>query len=247
LRAPDDPKILNTIKVVDALLKVRLPQGPCWYRYNDDGYGEHADGAPFDGTGIGRPWPLLAGERAHYEVAAGNLQIAQELLRTVELSTSGTRLLPEQVWDDADIAERELFLGKPSGSACPLVWAHSEYIKLVRSLKDGKIFDQPPQTVQRYRVEKRRAVYWSWRFNNKCRKLPQGKQLRVALLAPAMVHWSDNGWQTTHDTETSSTSLGVHFADLPTDHLQPGREVVFTFFWLDGQRWEGADFSVRIE
>ena len=71
LRAPDDPRILNTLKVIDALLKVNLPQGPCWYRYNGDGYGEHQDGSPFDGTGIGRPWPLLAGERAHYELAAG--------------------------------------------------------------------------------------------------------------------------------------------------------------------------------
>ena len=138
LRAPDDPRILNTIKVIDALLKIKLPQGPCWYRYNDDGYGEHADGGPFDGTGIGRPWPLLAGERAHYELAAGNISGAQELLRVMELSTNGSRLLPEQVWDTADIPDRELFLGKPSGSACPLVWAHSEYIKLVRSLKDGK-------------------------------------------------------------------------------------------------------------
>ena len=71
LRAPDDPRILNTIRVIDALLRVKLPQGPCWYRYNGDGYGEHKDGSPFDGTGIGRPWPLLAGERAHYELAAG--------------------------------------------------------------------------------------------------------------------------------------------------------------------------------
>src|SRR5207253_3208139 len=71
LRAPDDPRIVNTIKVIDALLRVKLPQDYCWYRYNDDGYGEHEDGSPFDGTGIGRPWPLLAGERAHYELAAG--------------------------------------------------------------------------------------------------------------------------------------------------------------------------------
>ena len=71
LRAADDPKILNTINVIDAILRVKLPQGPCWFRYNEDGYGEHADGSPFDGTGIGRPWPLLAGERAHYELAGG--------------------------------------------------------------------------------------------------------------------------------------------------------------------------------
>ena len=60
--------------MIDALLKVNLPQGPCWYRYNGDGYGEHEDGSPFDGTGIGRAWPLLAGERAHYELAAGRPQ-----------------------------------------------------------------------------------------------------------------------------------------------------------------------------
>ncbi len=31
--------------------------------FDDDGYGEHADGRPFSKTGIGRGWPLLAGER----------------------------------------------------------------------------------------------------------------------------------------------------------------------------------------
>ena len=71
LRAPDDPRMLSTIAVIDRLLKVELPQGPGWHRYNLDGYGEKADGSPFDGVGIGRAWPLLAGERAHYALAAG--------------------------------------------------------------------------------------------------------------------------------------------------------------------------------
>ena len=130
--------MLNTIKVIDALLRVRLPQGPAWYRYNGDGYGEHEDGSPFDGTGIGRPWPLLAGERAHYELAAGRSASAEALLGVMENSTGTSRLIPEQVWDTDDIPERELFAGKASGSACPLVWAHSEYIKLRRSLADGR-------------------------------------------------------------------------------------------------------------
>jgi glucoamylase len=247
LRAPDDPKILNTIKVVDALLKVKLPQGPCWYRYNDDGYGEHTDGGPFDGNGVGRPWPLLSGERAHYELDAGNKSAAEELLQTMSLSSNGSRLLPEQVWDAADIPDRELFFGKASGSACPLVWAHSEYIKLVRSLKDGKIFDQPPQTVQRYRVEKRKAAHWEWRFNNKCRIVPAGKILRIAVQAPAMVHWSSDGWQTSHDLDARDTGLGVYVADLPTNDLDAGHTLVFTFFWPEARRWEGADFSVNIQ
>ena len=71
LRAADDPRIVNTVKVIDALLKLETPNGPSWHRYNEDGYGEHADGMAFDGTGIGRVWPLLTGERAHYALAAG--------------------------------------------------------------------------------------------------------------------------------------------------------------------------------
>src|SRR5690348_2227619 len=77
LRAADDPRILNTVKAIDRLLKVTTPFGDCWHRYNNDGYGEHADGSPFDGTGIGRAWPLLTGERAHYEIAAGNFKRAE--------------------------------------------------------------------------------------------------------------------------------------------------------------------------
>jgi glucoamylase len=247
LRAPDDPKILNTIKVVDALLRVKLPQGPCWYRYNDDGYGEHADGGPFDGNGVGRPWPLLSGERAHYELDAGNKNVAEDLLRTMSLSSNRTRLLPEQVWDTADIPDRELFFGKASGSACPLVWAHSEYIKLVRSLKDGKIFDQPPQTVKRYRIEKRKAAYWEWRFNNKCRIVPAGKTLRIATLVPAVIHWSHDGWQTANDITARDTGLGIFLADLPTSEMDAGHTIVFTFYWPEAKRWEGADFSVMIQ
>jgi glucoamylase len=247
LRSADDPKILNTIKVVDALLRVKLPQGPCWYRYNDDGYGEHADGGPFDGNGVGRPWPLLSGERAHYELDAGNKTAAEDLLRTMSFSSNASRLLPEQVWDAADIPDRELFFGKASGSACPLVWAHSEYIKLVRSLKDGKIFDQPPQTVKRYRVENRKAVYWEWRFNNKCRILPAGKTLRIATQAPALVHWSRDGWQTSEDSPARDTGLGIYVADLPTKGMDAGHTVVFTFYWPEAKRWEGTDFSVIIQ
>lgn len=247
LRAPDDPRILNTVKVIDALLSAKLPQGPCWYRYNGDGYGEHEDGSPFDGTGIGRPWPLLAGERAHYELAAGRPATAEALLRVMEWSTEGSRLIPEQVWDSKDIPDRELFLGKPTGSASPLVWAHAEYIKLRRSLRDGQIFDQPPQTVQRYQVEKRSAAFFAWRYNNKPRSMPCGRVLRLALLSPAMVHWSFDDWKTSRDSYTRDTGLGVHIVDLPTERLRVGENIVFTYYWPQSNQWEGSDFAIRIE
>lgn len=247
LRAPDDPRILNTIKVIDALLRVKLPQGPAWYRYNRDGYGEHEDGSPFDGTGIGRPWPLLAGERAHYELAAGRAPSAEALLGVMENSTGASRLIPEQVWDKKDIPERELFAGKGSGSACPLVWAHSEYIKLRRSLADGRIFDQPAQTVERYLVNKVSATYFNWRFNNKPRMMPCGKKLRILMMEPAMVHWSFDHWQTSRDDNSEESGWNLHHLDLPTETLAVGRQIVFTFFWENSGQWEGRDFEVTVE
>jgi len=247
LRRPDDPRILNTVKVIDALLRVRLPAGPAWYRYNCDGYGEHEDGSPFDGTGVGRPWPLLAGERAHYELAAGRAASAEALLTVMENSTGTTRLIPEQVWDAKDIPERELFAGKASGSACPLVWAHSEYIKLRRSLLEGRIFDQPPQTVKRYLLQRKSAKYFNWRFNNKPRIMPRGKNLRILLMEPAMVHWSFDNWQTTHDGYTEDSGWRLQYLDLPTETLASGREILFTFYWKNSTRWEGRDFSVTVE
>ncbi len=248
LRAHDDPRILNTIKVVDDLLRAVLPQGPCWYRYNGDGYGEHEDGSPFDGTGVGRPWPLLAGERAHYEISAGRTELADALLRVMEGSVAGSsRLIPEQVWDGSDIPDLELFRGKPTGSACPLVWAHSEYIKLRRSLRDGRVFDQPPQTVQRYLVEKRHCQYFFWIFNNKARTMPCGKTLRIALLSPATIHWSMDDWKTVFDIHTRDTGLGVHVADLPTEKVPVSYQIVFTFKWDQDARWEGVDYTVVAE
>ena len=247
LRAADDPRIVDTVKVIDHSLKCDLPQGPVWYRYTDDGYGEHTDGRPFDGTGHGKPWPLLTGERAHYELAAGRKKEARKLLETMERSAGKGGLIPEQLWDGADIPERELFRGKPSGSAMPLVWAHSEHIKLLRSLRDGAVFDMPPQGVGRYIRDKTVSPFRTWQFVNKIRSIPAGKILRIEATANAVVHWSLDGWKNVHDSETARNRFGVYLVDLPVERANPGDCVRFTFFWPDAGRWEGSDFCVTID
>ncbi len=247
LRSPHDPRIVNTVKAIDALLKSDTPVGSVWHRYDDDGYGEHEDGSPFDGTGIGRGWPLLTGERAHFELEAGRREKSEELLTAFEAFANDGGMISEQVWDSPDIPERELFFGRPSGSAMPLVWAHAEYIKLCRSLHDGKVFDKPQQTYERYVVQKTMSPYALWRFSHKCRTIPKNKDLRIEVRYPAMVHWSHTEWRTTSDVQTSDSGLGLHLADLPTKNLAPGDVVRFTFFWKEAQRWEGTDFSVEIE
>ena len=150
LRSPHDPRIRDTITAIDHVLRSDTATGPVWHRFIGDQYGEHEDGSGYDGAGIGRGWPLLAGERAHYEVAAGHSDRARQLARVMVAQANRARLLPEQVWDAADIPGRDLRNGHPTGGAMPLVWAHAEFLKLCRSIADGCVFDMPPQTVKRY-------------------------------------------------------------------------------------------------
>ncbi|HJV36421.1 glucan 1,4-alpha-glucosidase [Geomonas sp.] len=246
LREADDPRITDSIKVIDALLKFETAKGPLWHRYNDDGYGEHDDGEPFDGTGVGRAWPLLTGERGHYELAAGRAEEARRMLVAMEDYASTEGLMPEQIWDAPDLPERELFQGKASGSAMPLVWAHAEYLKLLRSLYDGKVFDLPQQTVQRYLKEKTGSSFLVWRFNHKLRSIPTGMKLRVETLAPARVHWSTDDWRSFQETSTRDSGLTMQVADLETGEVPEGGRVLFTFYWPGADRWEGADFMVDV-
>ncbi|MGB6265007.1 MAG: hypothetical protein WBF56_04625, partial [Candidatus Acidiferrales bacterium] len=241
-----DPRILDTVKVIDATLKMEVSTGPVWHRYTMDGYGETSDGGPFESAGIGRGWPLLAGERAHYELALGNPSEAKRLVEVIAKQTSPGGLIPEQVWDAADIPERELFNGHPSGSGMPLMWAHAEYVKLLRSLRDGKVFDTPPQTVQRYQTQKTNSCCTTWRFNHMEPRLVQGTSLRIELLAPARVHWSADGWKTSADAQTADSGLGLHYVHLPTNALPVGGKVSFTFLWTEVNKWEGTNWDVAV-
>ena len=74
-------------------------------------------------------------------------------------------MIPEQVWDADDIPEKRLFKGRPSGSAAPLAWAHAEYLKILRSLRDGAVFDLPPQTTRRYLEQEITSDRVIWRFD----------------------------------------------------------------------------------
>jgi glucoamylase len=247
LRDASDPRITDTVTVIDALLKVETPFGPAWHRYNGDGYGEHEDGSPFDGTGLGRAWPLLTGERAHYELAAGHRDEAVRLLHALEAFAGDGGLLPEQVWDSADIPEQELFFGRPSGSVRPLVWAHAEYVKLRHSLADGCVFDMPRQTVQRYLVEHRQAAFATWRLNHKIRAFQAGRTLRIAVPRPAVVRWTAGRPETAADAVTRDTGLAMCVADLATSGLAPGAVVRFTLRWAADDRQEDGEFEVAVE
>ena len=245
LRLADDPRILSSLAVCDGLLRTDTPSGPVWHRYNGDGYGEHADGRAFDGTGLGRGWPLLVGERGHYELAAG--RDARPYLATMRRMASSGGLLPEQVWDTEPIAERNLFPGRPSGSAMPLAWAHAEYVKLVRSIVLGHPIDRPEAAWDRYHGVAPKPTRATWRFTAPRPTMVAGRTLRVEVLAPATVRYSLDGWATWADVAARDTGLGLWLADIPgSASLPPRGAVEFTFWWPDAGRWEGRNLRVAV-
>ncbi len=105
----------------------------------------------------------------------------------------------------------------------------------------------PPQTQRRYLVEKKETEFTFWRFNHKRDTLPRGRKLRIEVLAPATIHWTKDAWKSSEEISTMDTTLGVHFADLPTTQMNSGEEVAFTFFWPAANKWEGDRFTIRIE
>jgi glucoamylase len=245
LRSPDDSVIRNSVTVADALLKTETPNGPAWHRYNGDGYGEHDDGRPFDGTGRGRAWPLLTGERGHYELVAGN-DPSLYLKAMMEMAGSGG-MMPEQVWDSTALPERRLFPGKPTGSAMPLAWAHAEFIKLMMSRHLGYPFDRPAATWHRYggrRTDTKRAI---WCLHAPIGQIKRGMALTFALPRAARIHWGINGWQQIADGETRDTGLGLHSFELTARALLEAHRVDFTFQWRDTRDWVRKDYCVVVE
>ena len=243
IRRADDPIVVDSLRVVDRTLRVETPFGPVWRRYNHDGYGETVDGQPYAGFGVGRAWPLLAGERGHYELAAGRDPTPQ--LATLERIATANGLLPEQVWDEADRPELHLELGRPTEAAMPLAWAQAEYVKLLRSAHDRVVFDREPAVAERYlegrRPGPRRTV---WKFNRRVPTADPDSPVRVVADRPFRLHASDDEWRSVRDLDSTDTAIGVSFVDL--DPLgRPGRRWRFTFYWTGDARWEGTDFAIE--
>lgn len=245
IRRPDDPLVVNSLRVVDAVLKVETPVGPTWHRYNNDGYGQRKDGGPFIQWGKGRAWPLLTGERGHYELAAGHE--VKSLIRALEGFASSTGLIPEQVWDEGDRPDLHMHLGKPTGAAMPLMWAHAEYIKLLRSVSEGRVFDLIPEVQNRYlgrRAQCQRLEIW--KPNRQPKAAKQGYTLRIQMPASFRLRWSRNDWSQSTDASSSATALGIEYVDIPISHGQPA-PIRFTFFWSARKSWEGRDYGVAVE
>ncbi len=243
IRRPDDNLVEDSLRVIDHVLKVDTVVGPVWRRYNHDGYGEQADGGPYLTHGIGRAWPLLSGERGHYEFAAG--RPIEPFIKAMEGFAYGTGLLPEQVWDAEDIPSRRLEFGKPTGAAMPLMWAHAEYIKLLRTKRDGRVFDLIPQVADRYILHDKCQPLEVWKLNRQVQQVRAGVTLRVLAPRGFALRWSVDDWGSETTSPALSTAVNIWYVDLPTGNVR-GDDVRFTFRWEDTNQWDGADHRVAV-
>jgi glucoamylase len=230
---------------VTPTLHVETPSRVFYHRYNEDGYGEHEDGRPFDGTGVGRAWPLLTGERGHHALLAGADPLP--FLRAMATATSQGGLMPEQVWDTAPIPERGLFPGRPSGSAMPLIWTHAEFLKLLTATRTGRPIEWLESVAARYRRPRAIAV-WHWRAATPLDRLPLGADLLVEEATPFVLHLGVDGWQQVRNLEARPVGLGQYGVRLDPGALGAATaSLEFTRYFPEGNRWEGRDDQVRLE
>lgn len=180
----DDADIVNSLAVVDDVIRETTPSGDGFYRYGtatpgtEDGYGDcfvgdatdcTIEGKPWAGVceaqaqnrGSGHLWPVLSAERGEYLVDTGDSASAAALLLSMERTGSGVGLIPEQVWENPDLAASPFgtqaecasigFVdGEAAGSASPLTWSAASYVRLARSIQEGVVIDRPVDTVARY-------------------------------------------------------------------------------------------------
>jgi glucoamylase len=243
IRGSEDPVIQDSLRVVDAVLKVDTPAGPVWHRYNHDGFGQRDDGTSYNGWGIGRAWPMLTAERGIYEIAAGH--DPEPYIRALENFAGGIGLIPEQVWDAPDLPERHFVFGGETGAAMPLLWAHSEYVKLCRSAADGKNSELIEPVYDRYvRDHHERQAIEIWKSNRQIARISSGTRLRIQAGSPFLLHWTADEWAHYTDTHSTATGLDIEFVDLPVPE-KPGT-TRFTFLWLKENRWEGKDYMIEV-
>jgi glucoamylase len=247
IRRADDPLVVDSLKVVDHVLKIETPYGPCWRRYNHDGYGQQKDGSAYTGYGQGRAWPLLVGERGHYELAAG--RDPRPYIQAMERFSSKGGMLPEQIWDYEDMPEQGLYKGKPAGSAQPLVWAHAEYLKLLRSTLDNEVFDSIPVVRDRYAAaaadRKIQCMLEIFQLSRPVQSVGAGRILRIVDQDRFRVIYTTDGWVTNKTLESHPVGYSGFFADIGTTEKQEG-VIEFTMHWPRADKWLGRNFQVEV-
>ena len=156
-------------------------------------------------------------------------------------------MMPEQIWDEPDKAG--LILGGPAGSAMPLVWAHAEYLKLLRSIHDGHVFDSIAAVEERYAKrpkDREPSKLEVFKLRRPVKTMTAGFTLRLISHRHFRILWTLDNWSTVTTAEGSTVGWAGFFADMPTPAGHAG-QLSFTLFWPEENHWEGKNFDVQLQ
>jgi glucoamylase len=135
--------------------------------------------------------------------------------------------------------------GGPTDAALPLVWAHAEYLKLVRSLADKRVFDLVECVRDRYlRTDRGEMVRWEvWSDKRPISRISVGARLRVIDRAPFMLEYTATDWPQSLQRTAIGTGIGVWYVDVMTDRIERLR---FRFPYRDGGREDKQEYVIEI-
>jgi glucoamylase len=243
LRSATDKKLSDTASLIDVMLARNVGTGTSYYRYDYDGYGEQVDGANFSSVGVGRVWPLLAGERGHLAVLAGDDGLAQLTAMLKMRTPSG--LLPEQVWDASPLYPQNgvptlpLTTGQRTLSATPLAWAHSELIKLAWTRASKTPAEQLTAVTARYGGQPPTPSTSYWRLAVPLTGLVAGRNLVVEDTQPFSLHYGFGdpaSWTGVTDADSVSLPFGMYGVSLTAEQLSGQTEL--NFIRRYGSTWD---------
>jgi len=124
------------------------------------------------------------------------------------------------------------------------VWAHAEYLKLLRSATDGRVFDRVDAVAERYATPRARGTLEVWRHDRQVARLEAKRRLRVESTEIFELRWSSDGWKSVQTTQATSVGSCGFFADA---FPGTGERIEFTFYWPGRGAWEGRNYQVMIE
>jgi glucoamylase len=125
------------------------------------------------------------------------------------------------------------------------MWAHAEFIKLLRSVRDQRVFDRIAPVADRYLEHKGRKDLEVWKSTRRVREIAAGKVLRILLAGEFRLRWSLDEGRTGQESVSTATGLGLGFVDIPAQKQQGGR-VQFTFTKASATDLEQQVFEVKI-
>ena len=128
----------------------------------------------------------------------------------------------------------------------PLVWAHAEYLKLLRSATDGRVFERISVVEQRYTGKDRHHGHPEiFKLRRQIRYVAAGAVLRIVAENRFKVLWTVDGWATTNSRESVHVGYPGVFADIGVPETK-SEALSFTLFWPAENRWEGRNFDLEI-